>query len=129
MKSQLLIFTLAFLLLYTTSCSKKTPTTTGVDFTLDLTQPANAALKKTSGSLISHEVLIMHFANNYFATASVCSYGTCTLAFNDTTAQITCKCHGCLFDINGVVKKAPATVNIKRYNAVLIGNDLSITGS
>lgn len=122
---------------FLTSCSKSgmdtTTTTPGggggvpVDFTLDLTQPANAGLNSNGGSLIKSGVIIARTSTGEFvAVASACTHQGYTLVFESANNRFHCNNHGSNFATNGSVINDPATVALSKYNTLLTGTSLRV---
>lgn len=117
------------------SCSKSSvlPTDSGtggtpggVDFTLDLTLPANSALTSSGGSIIQNGVIVARTSTGaYVAVASVCTHQGYALAFDNTSTQFNCQNpaagHGSIFATNGSVFRGTATTALKVYTTQLTG--------
>ncbi len=114
------------------SCSKSSNSTTAaqgptVNFTLDLSQAANAALKTVGGSLASNSVVVIcTAANTYTALAQACTHQGCPLSYSNN--QMVCPCHGGTFDMNGNVVAGPPPAPIKKYTVSKSGNILTVVG-
>lgn len=122
---------------YLTSCSKSsmdtTPSTPGggggvpVDFTLDLTAPANADLNNNGGSLLKSGVIVARTSNgDFIAVASACTHEGFTLVFEGANARFHCNNHGSNFGTTGSVINGPASVSLKKYNTTLTGTSLRV---
>ncbi len=120
---------------FLTSCSKSstmetTPPPSGggaVDFTLDLSLPANAALNANGGSLLSSGIIVARTsAGAYIAVASACTHQGFTLAFDNPNNQLHCANHGSNFAVTGAVINGPATTALKAYNTTLTGTSLRV---
>jgi cytochrome b6-f complex iron-sulfur subunit len=120
---------------FLTSCSKDSTMTTdppvvgggAVDFTLDLTLPANSALNTNGGSLMSNSIIVARTsAGSYVAVASACTHQGFTLAFDNPNNQFHCANHGSNFAVTGAVINGPATVALKSYNTTLTGTSLRV---
>jgi len=121
---------------FLTSCSKSStmdttpPPVVGgtVDFTLDLSLPANSALNSNGGSFISDKGVIVArtSAGAYVAVASACTHQGFTLAFDNPGNQFHCANHGSNFAVTGAVINGPATNALKTYNTTLTGTNLRI---
>ena len=104
-----------------------TPGGTGVDFTLDLTQAANASLNSNGGSLLKSGVIVARTsAGNYVAVSSTCTHQGFTLGFDNANTRFHCDNHGSNFNTNGAVINGPATVALKAYLTQLTGTNLRI---
>ena len=120
---------------FLTSCSKSstmdtTPPPPGgstVDFTLDLSLPANSALNTNGGSLLSSGIIVARTsAGAYIAVASACTHQGFTLAFDNLGNQFHCANHGSNFAVTGAVINGPATTALKSYNTTLTGTSLRV---
>jgi cytochrome b6-f complex iron-sulfur subunit len=120
------------------SCSKNStlPTDTGtggtggLDFTLDLTQAANATLNTNGGWIVTNGVIVARTsAGAYVAVASTCTHQGYALAFNPDN-QFHCQNpaagHGSIFATNGSVANGPAVTALKVYNTTLTGTSLRV---
>ncbi|MBI3219474.1 MAG: Rieske (2Fe-2S) protein [Bacteroidetes bacterium] len=109
------------------SCGNKAldPAPSNIDFTLDLSQSANAALTVDGGSLTNQGILIVRISvGNFTAVYRSCTHeGT---AVNYQSNKFVCPNHGATFDINGNVTKGPATSSLRKYNTQLTNNSLRV---
>lgn len=110
------------------SCTKSTNyAPTNVNFTLDLTAAANAALNTAGGSLIQDNVIVIRTGATTFSALSVlCTHQGCTLNYVPATSEMQCPCHGGTFDINGNVISGPPPSALTRYTATLSGHILTV---
>lgn len=123
---------------FLTSCSKSsldTTTTPGgggglpVDFTLDLTQTANADLNSNGGSLLKSGVIIARTSTGEFiAVSSACTHQGFTLVFENANNRFHCNNHGSNFATTGSVLNGPAATALTKYNTSLTGTSLRIYG-
>ena len=123
---------------FLTSCSKSgalsTDTGTGgpgaIDFTLDLTVPANATLNNNGGYLAASGVIVARTSTGaYVAVANSCTHQGYVLAFNPDDkfhCQNPGAGHGSVFGSNGAVVNGPATTALKTYNTTLTGTSLRV---
>lgn len=127
-----IVVLITVLLLFTTgteSCSK--PDNGGpsdVNFTLDLTNGANAMLNIVGGFIITNGVIVIKSAPNvYYALASTCTYQVCTVNYDPGAIRIVCPCHGDTYNpATGSVISGPATKALARYTVTQSGNILTI---
>ena len=105
-----------------------TPTPiTGLDFTLDLTLPANSALLNVGGSLAKNGIIIAKISTSEFtAVSSACTHAGTDINYRSTPQDFRCPNHGSVFDKNGAVKNGPATKALAKYNTELTGNNLRV---
>jgi len=112
------------------SCSKNSSVLgTGgtVDFTLDLTLPANASLNSNGGSLLKSGVIVARTsAGAYIAVSSACTHQGSTINFNSAGNRFICPNHGANFSTTGSVLVGPATSPLAKYNTTLTGTSLRV---
>jgi nitrite reductase/ring-hydroxylating ferredoxin subunit len=112
------------------SCKKDSTPDSGsnpaVDFTLDLTAPANAALATNGGFLVSNGVVVAKSnAGAYVAATQKCSHqglNQITLANNEWT----CTAHGAKFSLSGSGLNSNGSNGLKIYNTAVTGNSLRV---
>jgi cytochrome b6-f complex iron-sulfur subunit len=112
--------TLAFL----DGCSKQNI----VNFTLDLTAPANSALSRTGGYVIASNgtVIVMKETTGYLALSLICTHQGCTVAY--TSRGFVCPCHGGTYSLTGAVTGGPPPSALTKYTVSVNGNILTISG-
>jgi cytochrome b6-f complex iron-sulfur subunit len=111
------------------ACGKDNSTQTNVNFTLDLTQSANAALNTVGNSLIVNNTIIIRSSQSVFnAFSSVCTHAGCQVNYDPATPDlIYCRCHsGTFSSVTGGVESGPPPLPLPRYTATLNGNILTI---
>lgn len=125
---------------FLTSCSKSsgvaapvTPSTNNVDFTLDLTAVANAALVTNGGSLIKNGVIVAKTTTGtYVAVASACTHEGAAIQFDNANTRFICSNqsagHASKFTTTGAVSSGPAGSALKMYSTALSGTSLRIYG-
>ncbi len=100
-----------------------------VNFTLNLGQPANAALNTAGGSVASNGVIVVcTTVTSYYAIAQACTHAGCSISFDKTGNDFVCPCHGATFDTNGNVTSGPANAPLKKYTVTRNGNILTVAG-
>ena len=98
-----------------------------VDFTLDLTLPANSSLNNNGGSLIKSGVIVARTSTGaYVAVASACTHQGVTIDFESGNNRFHCSGHGSNFGVNGSVINGPAVTALKMYNTLLTGTSLRV---
>jgi cytochrome b6-f complex iron-sulfur subunit len=111
-----------------TGCNKNDNVTgppTNVDFTLDLTNPAYAALNTNGGYVYNGGVIVARTgAGAYVAVSQTCTHAGGTVQFDGT--QFVCPVHGSMFAVNGSVTRGPAGSPLARYNTSLNGHMLRV---
>lgn len=100
--------------------------TTGT--TIDLTSNDYAALKNVGGYAYSGDIIIIRTGTStYLALSKVCTHQSCTVAYNSTSTNIECPCHGSKYSTTGAVIQGPAPTALKTYNVTLSGTTLKIS--
>lgn len=121
------------------SCSKSNSvadpgtggTTPGtIDFTLDLSLPANSALMTVGGSLANNGIIIAFTSSGYVALANVCTHQGSQVLYDSTNNRFNCSNtaagHGSQYALNGAVTAGPAPKALKMYNVTLTGTKLRV---
>lgn len=107
--------------------SGSTPAT--VDFTLDLSQPANAALRTAGGYLYSNGVIVAKtLAGDIIAVSQTCTHQGVSVQFVGSNNSFFCPGHGAGFSTSGAVINGPATTSLKKYTVTITGNSVRING-
>jgi cytochrome b6-f complex iron-sulfur subunit len=98
-----------------------------VDFTLDLTNPAYAALKTNGGYLYNAGVIVARTsAGGYVAVSQSCTHAGANVVFAGSSNQFQCPAHGSIFASDGSVVRGPAGSPLGKYNTSLSGNLLRV---
>jgi len=110
------------------SCTKATTAApSNVNFTLDLTLAANAALNTVGGSLVSNNILIIRSgASTFTALSAICTHQGCTVGYNSSAKDIVCPCHGGVYNITGAVVSGPPPSSLTSYTVTQSGNIITI---
>ncbi len=124
----------AFALLSCVGCKKSdgsgsadTTGPTGVNFTLDLSLAANAALLGNGGSLVSNGVIVAKTQKGkYIAVQQSCTHESYTLNYQSGDSRFYCPNHGAVFSEAGAVTNGPATRSLTVYNTQLTGTSLKV---
>jgi cytochrome b6-f complex iron-sulfur subunit len=111
------------------SCSKQTYAPATVNFTVDLTNSANAALNHVGGVIYSNGVIVIRAGNTaFYALSDVCTHQGCTVGYNSSSGQIVCPCHGGTYSpTTGAVLAGPPPSGLQVYTVTQKGNILTIT--
>ncbi len=111
-------------------CKKDSGSTAAtVDFSLDLTQPANAALTTTGGFVYSNGVIVAKTnSGSIIAVSSACTHQGTSVQYQAAASRFHCPNHGSKFSESGAVTEGPATTNLKQYNVTVNGNIVSVKG-
>ena len=100
-----------------------------VDFTLDLTQPSNAALRTGGGYLYSNGVIVAKtLAGDIIAVSQVCTHQGVSVQFVGSNNSFFCPGHGAGFNTSGTVTNGPATTSLKKYTVTVTGNSVRVNG-
>lgn len=112
------------------SCSKGgvSPAAGNVNFTLDISQSAYAALKSAGGSIVSHSVIVVNTGSGFVALSDICTHQGCSVFYNAGGHDLVCPCHGGTYNLSGTVIAGPPPAPLKKYNISQSGNILTITG-
>lgn len=124
----------SFALINCAGCSKSSNTSTSgvsgpsnIDFTLDLTLSANAALLSNGGSLASNGVIVARTSSGtYIAVQQSCTHENYPLVYQSGNARFYCNNHGSYFNEAGIVQISPATKSLTTYTTVLTGTSLRV---
>ena len=124
----------SFALINCVGCSKSsnpgssgTSGPTGIDFTLDLTASANAALLNNGGSLATNGVIVAKTtAGAYIAVQQSCTHESYPLVFQSANQRFYCNNHGATFSQTGAVTGGPASNSLTTYTTVLTGTSLRV---
>jgi cytochrome b6-f complex iron-sulfur subunit len=103
-----------------------------VDFTLDLTLPANSALNTVGGFLVTtNGVIVAHTAaTTYVALASACTHQGYVVEYDNANTRFHCTNpapgHGSLYKTDGTVISGPAPSALKMFNTTLTNSSLRV---
>jgi cytochrome b6-f complex iron-sulfur subunit len=109
------------------SCSKDS--SGPVDFTLNLDDAANAALKIDGGYIVSNNTVVARTtAGQYVAATLICSHeGEKKVTYRKSSNSFFCTAHGAEFDLKGGGLNSTGKGGLTIYNAVLTGTSLKVT--
>jgi Rieske Fe-S protein len=98
---------------------------------IDLTVAANAPLTMIGGAMLidtsTDTIMVIRASDTQvLALSAICTHDSCSMNFDATHSQITCPCHGSVFDEQGAVVKGPARRPIKVYQASLTNNTITV---
>ncbi len=107
------------------SCTK---TTLAVDFSLNLDDAANVALKTNGGYVIKNGVVIARdTSGNYAAATVVCSHQQQSeVVYNKTTNEWFCNAHGARFDLAGKGLNNNGNGGLTVYQTAVSGTSLRV---
>ena len=114
----------AFVASCLSACKKEN---NNIDFTLDLSSSANAALTTNGGYLISQGVIVAKTnAGDYIAVSAACTHEGVNVQFQLANNRFHCPAHGANFTTTGTVQNGPANSPLTQYNTSLSGNTLRV---
>jgi cytochrome b6-f complex iron-sulfur subunit len=100
---------------------------TNVNFTLELTSPANSALNTNGGYVYNGGVIVARTtAGTYVAVSQYCTHAGGTAVYNSNGNDFYCPVHGSSFSTNGSVIGGPARSALVKYNTSLSGTSLRV---
>ena len=111
------------------SCSKQNfAGPSNVNFTLDLSSSANAALNTVGGYVLVNGVIVIRAAAGTFeALSSTCTHAGCTVGYDSHSATIVCPCHGGTYNpASGNVISGPPPSALTTYKVTQSGNILTV---
>lgn len=109
------------------SNSSSTDGPSNVDFTLDLSQSANAALNNNGGYVYHGGVIVARTSTGSFvAVSQTCTHESYNVVFQSANNRFYCANHGATFSTAGAVTNGPASKALKQYNTALTGTSLRI---
>ena len=101
----------------------------GLDFTLDMSLPANAALNNPGGYVYSNGIIVAKtVAGSIVAVSQVCTHQGTTVEYQKSSNQFYCPNHGANFNTTGAVVNGPATSPLKQYTVTVTGNMVRVKG-
>ncbi len=107
--------------------SPSTPAPTGVDFTLDLTNSANAALDTNGGYIYANGIIVARtMTGAYIAVSKYCTHQNYTVKFIGNSHEFYCPSHGATFSESGAVTGGPTNRSLSAYHTELTGTNLRI---
>lgn len=110
------------------ACSKTDAASgAGVDFTLDLTNVAYAALSNAGGYVTVQGVVVARTTNNtYLAVSAACPHEGVNVEYQGNQNQFFCPAHGSYFSSTGARTAGPAQRGLTQYKTALTGNSLRV---
>jgi len=102
---------------------------TGIDFTIDLSDPANAALLNDDGFVYKSNIIIVCLnasAQTFTAVSQRCTHQGTTINWQASQDRFRCPAHGSIFSSAGTVINGPASISLRQYNTLLTGTELRV---
>ncbi|MEO6914371.1 MAG: Rieske 2Fe-2S domain-containing protein [Chitinophagaceae bacterium] len=98
-----------------------------VNFTLDLTAPANSALSKNGGYLVTNGIIVARTnMGNYLAVQQSCTHEQYPLTYQPENFRFYCNNHGASFNEKGIVTGGPTNRSLTVYSTQLTGTSLTV---
>jgi len=109
------------------SCQKTNTTPLNVDFVLNLTDSANAALNTNGGYLFNQGVIVARtMTGAYIAVAAACTHQGRAVEYDGTNNMFHCPAHGSNFSNSGGVINGPASSPLQQFKTTLTGTLLRV---
>jgi arsenite oxidase small subunit len=91
--------------------------------------PANSAVAFTNSDLGQPGVLVHLQSGDFVAYSAVCTHKGCTVSYQPQTQQITCPCHGSIFDPaqDASVVQGPATTPLPKLDIAQQNGEVLLT--
>lgn len=110
-----------------TDASSGTTASANIDFTLDLSQVANAALNTNGGYVYKNGVVVARTkSGQYIAVQQVCTHENNSVVYQSNYARFYCDRHGATFSETGTVTGGPAPRALTQYMTSINGNMLRV---
>ncbi|MBU0695645.1 MAG: Rieske 2Fe-2S domain-containing protein [Bacteroidetes bacterium] len=107
--------------------SPSTPAPTNVNFTLDLTTAANAALTNNGGYIYNNGVIVARTTTGaYIAVSQTCRHESTSVIYRANQNQFYCQRHGATYSETGVSAGIITNLPLTKYNTQLTGTNLRI---
>ena len=103
------------------------PAPTNVDFTLDLTQPANAQLNNNGGFIYNNGIIIARtLAGQFIAVSQICTHQNVSVSYIASSHEFYCSGHGGVYSETGQVISGPPPAALVTYKTSLNGTMLRV---
>lgn len=100
-----------------------------VDFTLDINQGLNIALKNPGGYVYSNNVIVAKTTSgDIIAVAQFCPHQGTSVQYQGDRNRFYCPNHGQLFTNTGAFIEGPTNKPLKQYTVVVTGDLVHVTG-
>jgi cytochrome b6-f complex iron-sulfur subunit len=90
------------------------------------------ALQSTGGGAVvdvnggSPIAVIRTGATSAVALSAVCTHAGCTIAYQESSMDLACPCHGSVFNLSGQVTGGPAPSALRMYVATVNSSDITV---
>lgn len=111
------------------SCTKQPNSgPSNVNFTLDLSLSANAALNTVGAALVAYsgQIVVIHAASGFLAISNTCTHQGCTVNYDTASKEFVCPCHGGVYNQTGAVVSGPPPAALTTYTVTQSGTVLTI---
>lgn len=104
----------------------------GSDMCIDLGDAANADLAQVGGAMLvdfrGDTVMVIRSSDTQaIALSAICTHAGCSMDFDAAQHQLTCPCHGSVFNEAGDVLVGPARRPLQVYTAVIANNAITVS--
>lgn len=98
---------------------------------IDVTAAGNTALATPGGALLidtsTDTIMVIRASDtSVIALSAICTHAGCSLNFDAGASQLTCPCHGSVFNESGAVVNGPARRALKVYQASVSGTTITV---
>lgn len=98
-----------------------------IDFTIDLSQAANAQLNNNGGFIYSNGVIVARtLSGSFIAVQQICTHESYSVVYQGNQHQFYCGGHGATFSEDGTVTSGPPKRSLAKFNTTLNGNILRV---
>jgi cytochrome b6-f complex iron-sulfur subunit len=99
------------------------------NFNVDL----GTSLLTVGSSLVQSGVIVVRLASgnvpaSFTAVQVACTHEGTSINYNGSSGNFVCPNHGSTFTTSGTVTLGPATNSLKKYNVVIAGNIMTVSG-
>ncbi len=99
-----------------------------------MTVNLNNELTSVGSSKVQNNIVVVRKASGneaaaFVALSNVCTHQSCTVAYQSSSSEFVCPCHGSKYDVNGAVVQGPAPSPLPKYTVSITDNILSVYGS
>lgn len=123
-----LVFSGAFLSIIVSFLRPRTTQTKGAGEPEEVADAAE--VPEGTGRVVPYQdtsVIIVHSSQGFVAFSAVCTHLSCLVNFDQDKQQITCPCHGGVFDLNGNVVGGPVPRPLPPYKVEVVGSKVVVS--
>lgn len=91
------------------------------------------ALQSTGGGVVvdvngrNPIAVVRTGATSAIALSAVCTHAGCTIAYQESSMDLACPCHGSVFSLSGQVSAGPARSALKTHVATVNSSDITVS--